>query len=249
VCDCVAASPLSCLGRGLAGFRRRGSPWAWRCGVPYVAELRVAPRRQGPAALRSAGALPAPRRATLLPSARSARAAPTRAHGQRKGMGRNASTPSDRQSSASGGGAQAPRWRRRRSRVPAHRGERADAPIPSAIDPGGAEQTRPLAFRSFVQWRAPPGRQEPRPLHSVWADGRRDGSQGKWWVGGYARSMSPRAEKPRMPALAAAARRRPQCGVPGSRTEGRQRVGPFRGFAQPVGGNPPQDGLELAQGR
>ncbi len=55
------------------------------------------------------------------------------------------------------------------------------ASIPSTIAPGRAEQTRPLASRSFVQWRAPPGRQEPRPLHSVWADGRRDGSWRGWW--------------------------------------------------------------------
>ena len=55
------------------------------------------------------------------------------------------------------------------------------APIPPAVDPGRAEQTWPLASRSFVQWRAPPGRQEPRPLHGVWVDGRRDGS---WVVGG-----------------------------------------------------------------
>jgi hypothetical protein len=41
----------------------------------------------------------------------------------------------------------------------------APAPIPSTIDLGRAEQTRPRASRSFVQWRAPPGRHEPRPLH------------------------------------------------------------------------------------
>ena len=52
----------------------------------------------------------------------------------------------------------------------------AGAPIPPAIDPGRAEQTRPMASRSFVQWRAPPGRHGPRPLHGVWVDGRRDGS-------------------------------------------------------------------------
>ncbi len=34
------------------------------------------------------------------------------------------------------------------------------------IDPGRAVQTRPMASRSFVQWRAPPGRHEPR-LHGV----------------------------------------------------------------------------------
>jgi hypothetical protein len=50
------------------------------------------------------------------------------------------------------------------------------APIPSTVDPGRAEQTRPMASRSFVQWRAPPGRHEPRPLHGVWVDGGRDGS-------------------------------------------------------------------------
>lgn len=49
-------------------------------------------------------------------------------------------------------------------------------PIPSAVDPGKAEQTRHRASRSFVQWRAPPGRPAPRLLHGVWVDGRRDGS-------------------------------------------------------------------------
>lgn len=39
-----------------------------------------------------------------------------------------------------------------------------------------------MASRSFVQWRAPPGRHEPRPLHGVWVDGGRDGSRGEWWV-------------------------------------------------------------------
>jgi hypothetical protein len=38
-----------------------------------------------------------------------------------------------------------------------------------------------MASRSFVQWRAPPGRHEPRPLHGVWVDGGRDGSRGRWW--------------------------------------------------------------------
>jgi hypothetical protein len=47
-------------------------------------------------------------------------------------------------------------------------------PVPPAIDPGRAQQTRSLASRSFVQWRVPPGRQEPRPLHGVWVDGRRE---------------------------------------------------------------------------
>jgi hypothetical protein len=56
------------------------------------------------------------------------------------------------------------------------------APIPSAVDPGRAEQTRPMASRSFVQWRAPPGHHEPRPLHGVWVDGGRDGSWGEWWA-------------------------------------------------------------------
>jgi hypothetical protein len=57
------------------------------------------------------------------------------------------------------------------------------APIPSTVDPGRAEQTRPMASRSFVQLGAPPVRHEPRPLHGVWGDGRRDGSWGEWWVG------------------------------------------------------------------
>lgn len=55
------------------------------------------------------------------------------------------------------------------------------APIPSTADPGRAEQTRHRASRSFVQWRAPPGRPAPRPLHGVWVDGGRDGSWGEWW--------------------------------------------------------------------
>lgn len=55
------------------------------------------------------------------------------------------------------------------------------APIPSAVDPGRAEQTRHRASRSFVQWRAPPGRPAPRLLHGVWVDGRRDGSWGERW--------------------------------------------------------------------
>ncbi|MFF9393491.1 UTRA domain-containing protein [Streptomyces griseoluteus] len=58
----------------------------------------------------------------------------------------------------------------------------AGAPIPSTADPGRAEQTRHLASRPFVQWRAPPGRQAPRLLHGVWVDGGRDGSWGEWWV-------------------------------------------------------------------
>ncbi|WP_245389716.1 HAD hydrolase-like protein [Streptomyces sp. PvR006] len=73
----------------------------------------------------------------------------------------------------------APCGRGRRSRPRAHRGERGGAPIPSTIDPGRAEQTRPMPSRSFVQWRAPPGRHEPRPLHGVWVDGGRDGSWGR----------------------------------------------------------------------
>ncbi|CAM5363763.1 GTP 3',8-cyclase [Streptomyces microflavus] len=36
------------------------------------------------------------------------------------------------------------------------RGERRGAPIPTTFDPGRAEQSRPRASRSFVQWRAPP---------------------------------------------------------------------------------------------
>src|SRR4051812_40221314 len=48
-----------------------------------------------------------------------------------------------------------------------------------------------MASRSFVQWRAPPGRQEPRPLHGVWVDGGRDGSQGEWWVMSGQRRASP----------------------------------------------------------
>jgi hypothetical protein len=84
------------------------------------------------------------------------------------------------QNSASGGGSAGtgmegapsptagPQWRAR------------GAPIPSTVDPGKAEQTRPMASRSFVQWRAPPGRHGPRPLHGVWVDGGRDGSWGEW---------------------------------------------------------------------
>jgi hypothetical protein len=67
----------------------------------------------------------------------------------------------------------------RRSRLLADVWLVREAPIPPAVDPGRAEQTRHLASRSFVQWRAPPGRQAPRPLHGVWVDGRRDGSAGR----------------------------------------------------------------------
>jgi hypothetical protein len=45
------------------------------------------------------------------------------------------------------------------------------------------ERCRNQSSQSFVQWRAPPGRQEPRPLHGVWVDGRRDGNWGEWWEG------------------------------------------------------------------
>ncbi len=55
---------------------------------------------------------------------------------------------------------------------------------PDTVDPGRAEQTRPMASRSFVQWRAPPGRHEPGPLHGVWVDGGRDGSRGGLWFSG-----------------------------------------------------------------
>jgi len=44
-----------------------------------------------------------------------------------------------------------------------------------------------MASRSFVQWRAPPGRHEPRLLHSVWVDGGRDGS---WGSGGLLASSA-----------------------------------------------------------
>jgi hypothetical protein len=71
-------------------------------------------------------------------------------------------------------------------------GRERGAPIPSTVDPGRAEQTRPLASRSFVQWRAPPGRQGPRPLHGVWVDGRRDGS---WRYGGSRRVTAVRSVK------------------------------------------------------
>ncbi len=45
--------------------------------------------------------------------------------------------------------------------------------------PRQAEQTRGLASRSFVQWRAPPGRQAPRPLHV------RVGRRQTGWERGY----------------------------------------------------------------
>lgn len=75
----------------------------------------------------------------------------------------------------------APGWRGAPSPTAGTLG-RACAPIPTTADPGRAEQTRPRASRSFVQWRAPPGRPEPRPLHGVWVDGGRDGSWGEWWA-------------------------------------------------------------------
>lgn len=83
---------------------------------------------------------------------------------------------------ASGGGAPTPGWTGRRTRVPARRGERREAPIPSAIDPGKPSRHGP--------WR--PGRSYSGALHLdartrarstyVWVDGRRDGSQGQWWA-------------------------------------------------------------------
>ena len=97
-------------------------------------------------------------------------------------MRAEAGTSSAGQRHASGGGAQTLGWEGRRTRVPAGYWRALWAPIPSTVDPGRAEQTRPVASRSFVQWRAPPGRHEPRPLHGVWVDGRRDGSWGEWRV-------------------------------------------------------------------
>lgn len=80
------------------------------------------------------------------------------------------------QDDASGGGAQVPGWRG--SYAGANRWSVAvGTPIPSAIATGRAEQTRHRAYRSFVQWRAPPGHPAPRLLHGVWGDGRRDGGQ------------------------------------------------------------------------
>jgi hypothetical protein len=90
----------------------------------------------------------------LLPSARSALPPPTRAHvdrprGMRREPIRRSKTCLRRGRSDSGmDGAPfasaADSWRA------------LWAPIPSAFDPGRAEQSRPRASRSFVQWRAPP---------------------------------------------------------------------------------------------
>lgn len=76
------------------------------------------------------------------------------------------------------GAEQAPGWRGRRTRVPACCGERGEAPIPSAVDPG--EPSR------HGSWR--PGRSSSWALHldartracstHVWVDGSRDGSRG-----------------------------------------------------------------------
>lgn len=57
---------------------------------------------------------------------------------------------------ASGGGAQTPGWTGRRWRVAAESWRASWAPIPTTFAPGRAEQSRPRASRSFVQWRAPP---------------------------------------------------------------------------------------------
>lgn len=88
------------------------------------------------------------------------------------------------QDDASGGGSAGTGMEGRRRRLPARSGVRGKLPSRPTADPGRAEQTRPRASRSFVQWRAPPGRPEPRPLHGVWVDGVRDGSWGGWWAGG-----------------------------------------------------------------
>lgn len=53
-----------------------------------------------------------------------------------------------------------------------------------------------MASRSFVQWRAPPGRHEPRPLHGVWVDGGRDGSWGEWWAEGIKNVTTSAAARP-----------------------------------------------------
>lgn len=55
---------------------------------------------------------------------------------------------------------------------------------PTTDEPGRAEQRRPVAANSFVQWRAPPGRNEPRPLQGVWAtaDGMEPGERVERWV-------------------------------------------------------------------
>lgn len=117
----------------------RNHPSSW----PSAARLDHQGRRQQPGhdanflywfkpRLRSAppGALPAPPRATLLPPARSARAAPTRAHvwiGP-EAMSRSPQNAPTGQRHASGGGAQAPRWRGRRLRVPAECGVHGELP-------------------------------------------------------------------------------------------------------------------------
>lgn len=76
----------------------------------------------------------------------------------------------------------APGWRRRRSRLRAHRGERWGLP------------SRPLSTQAEPSRRGPwrPGRSYSGTLHSdamnharstcLWVDGGRDGSRGKWWV-------------------------------------------------------------------
>lgn len=77
--------------------------------------------------------------------------------GREEGGGEEGGERARLQEDASGGGAQTPGWEGRRSRVPAG-AWRASwvAPIPTTFDPGRAEQSRPRASRSFVQWRAPP---------------------------------------------------------------------------------------------
>lgn len=152
---------------------RRQSPRPSGTGLPL--------HHQAPAALRPPGVLPAPPRAPLLPPARSVRAAPTRAHWWvgPVAISRSPHITACGQSSASGGGSAgtgmkgAPSPALGPAAGPLRRTPRA--PIPHTVGRGGAEQTRPMASRAFVQWRAPPGRHEPRRLHGVWR-------RGGWWV-------------------------------------------------------------------
>lgn len=188
---------LHVMGRDVAhsqaeasGVKHRGKPQRQASTgtgtqAPHPSGVRLSLHHQ--VRLRSAppGALPAPPRAPLLPPARSARAAPTRAHMQapvcvsrspqsasgsrrclRRGIGRH----------RDGGGTIA-------DCGPV--GVRAGAPIPSTADPGRAEQTRPRGVKVVrTVARSTFDAPEPRPLHGVWVDGGRDGSWGEWWVPG-----------------------------------------------------------------
>ncbi|CAM5625471.1 hypothetical protein STENM327S_02296 [Streptomyces tendae] len=179
------------------GLPRSGSWTPWTATAPtYGATTASASSQrdktctllhQAPAALRSARRARSLLRcgAPLLPPARSARAAPTRAH---RWIGPVAMSRAEYiahlavKTMPPAGDRPAPGWRGHHRRPRARSGVRGELPIPSTVAPGRAEQTRPpgrqgRSYSGALHLDAP----EPRPLHGVWVDGGRDGSWGKWW--------------------------------------------------------------------